>query len=586
MVGEDGQGGVKHGLTGIRTDGRPALVCLFGLLFAHAVCYGDWIVDDAAITFAYSRNLAEGHGLVAQRGLEPVEGFSNPLWMLAMAVPMLLSSFDPVFVPKLVGLACAGAAVWIVRGVAIDAVHASCGGAHESDGSLGSWLRNHAVDLASLWVVANPAFVIWCSSGLENGLTVLLVAFCVSHGSRADLGSPRSAVLGGVLGALIFANRPDGAFYFALYPALVLGCGGGRARLRMAATASLVALTGAGILTAWRWWVFGDVVPNTFHVKGEGTQTLALRAMLCGAVLGMALLLGPLTRERRVRTIGLLVVIVGTLYAMEARKPLGAVAGPLGWLVYAVVLWWAARRGPSSQAMGALHVGLLVALMQFCALPTDWMGEARFATPLVMIAPFVLVVACCEAWRGRELVSRIPARVAAVGVVAAVATLGVSFAVRARDFAARPTLSMSEVHARMEQRFDVWAEALRLGYASVLTPDVGGALWSRTLGVVDLGGLCDRRIGQLLGRDPAALADHVFEVVRPTFVMFHQSWTLRCGLAEDPRLAQDYVGVETSVDEWVFRRTGAAVHSGIFVRRDALFAGIGPDDLRHLVIGH
>ena len=61
------------------------------LLVAHALLFGEWIVDDAGITFAYARNLVDGHGLVSQPGLPPVEGFSNFLWMLTL-LPSLLAA--------------------------------------------------------------------------------------------------------------------------------------------------------------------------------------------------------------------------------------------------------------------------------------------------------------------------------------------------------------------------------------------------------------------------------------------------------------------------------------------------------------
>ena len=43
------------------------------------------LVDDAAISMTYARNLAEGHGLVWNAGQHPVEGYSNFLWTLWMA---------------------------------------------------------------------------------------------------------------------------------------------------------------------------------------------------------------------------------------------------------------------------------------------------------------------------------------------------------------------------------------------------------------------------------------------------------------------------------------------------------------------
>ena len=62
--------------------GIPTL--LVGL---HALVYGRWIIDDAAITFAYVRSIANGLGPVLQPGAETVEGYSNPAWLaLLLAV--------------------------------------------------------------------------------------------------------------------------------------------------------------------------------------------------------------------------------------------------------------------------------------------------------------------------------------------------------------------------------------------------------------------------------------------------------------------------------------------------------------------
>jgi hypothetical protein len=57
----------------------------FAVLLAHASVLGTWINDDAGITFSYARNLALGNGLVSQPGAEPVEGYSNFLWVLLFA---------------------------------------------------------------------------------------------------------------------------------------------------------------------------------------------------------------------------------------------------------------------------------------------------------------------------------------------------------------------------------------------------------------------------------------------------------------------------------------------------------------------
>src|SRR5205814_3853654 len=67
----------------------PAAALVIGLLavagyVSLTTCLSDWIVDDAAITFAYSKNLAAGHGLVITPGHAPEEGYSNTSWMLIL----------------------------------------------------------------------------------------------------------------------------------------------------------------------------------------------------------------------------------------------------------------------------------------------------------------------------------------------------------------------------------------------------------------------------------------------------------------------------------------------------------------------
>src|SRR4051812_9442686 len=44
------------------------------------------LFDDAMISMRYARNLAEGRGLVWNPGEQPVEGYTNFLWTLWMAV--------------------------------------------------------------------------------------------------------------------------------------------------------------------------------------------------------------------------------------------------------------------------------------------------------------------------------------------------------------------------------------------------------------------------------------------------------------------------------------------------------------------
>jgi len=68
-------------------------------------------VDDAYITFSFSKNLGTGHGPVFSHGLR-VEGYSNFLWMAVVAIRYLFSaSGDPLDFARFVAFACLAAAI-------------------------------------------------------------------------------------------------------------------------------------------------------------------------------------------------------------------------------------------------------------------------------------------------------------------------------------------------------------------------------------------------------------------------------------------------------------------------------------------
>src|SRR5262245_66626314 len=68
-----------------------------GLLFAWEVSTtARFVVDDAYITFSYSKNLARGLGPIYGHGVR-VEGYSNFLWMVLVAVPLVFArNGDPL----------------------------------------------------------------------------------------------------------------------------------------------------------------------------------------------------------------------------------------------------------------------------------------------------------------------------------------------------------------------------------------------------------------------------------------------------------------------------------------------------------
>lgn len=138
----------------------------------------------------------------------------------------------------------------------------------------------------------------------------------------------------------------------------------------------------------------------------------------------------------------------------------------------------------------------------------------------------------------------------------------------------RPPIPITEV-METGRRFERYGRIVHASGPSLLTADVGGALFFTSLRIYDLGMLTDRTIAQTLGsgvHSPSRklFHDYIFEQVRPTFILTraYHSWLAR--LDSDPRFRRDYEVIKEYEDKWVQQRYGVRVTSGDYVRRDVL----------------
>ncbi|MFL6203311.1 MAG: hypothetical protein ACJ76J_29445 [Thermoanaerobaculia bacterium] len=499
------------------------------VLFAHALLFGAWIVDDAGITFVYARNLAAGHGLVSQPGLPPVEGFSNFLWMLAFVPAFLAGLFDPVIVPKLASLAfLAGSFILLDR-------------------SLFSLTGRRAVSLVTLLLLAicSP-LVIWTVSGLENPLYVFLLCLLLWLIVRERLREREIGALplaAGAVAAGLALTRPDGILFAGLYPLLTIATGKGWRGRSFRYAAVFSALLGAFLL--FRWSYFGDLYPNTFYAKGGPNAKVYLDL---------------LTLQPRM-----------TAKAFDLFE---SVAGP-GNVLLPVALLAGTAFLIGRRRFEARHAVLLAfacfGAVPFLLLPFDWMEEYRFGTPFF---PFLYAYAVTLAASLGEMLLPDPARRRLPALVAGLAAVGLSltlFAGRSILFAATPTVSFQEVVERFGLRYNRYADLLKLDQGSILLPDVGGTLWTSRLRVYDLVGLTDRTIARTLEKRPEAFYDYIFGEAKPTFIHLHHYWTLQAGLDHDPRFQRDYIPLFRYFEPAVLERAeGFPLSSGDFIRRDAI----------------
>lgn len=494
-------------------SGRIAAVGVPTLLVGlHALLYGRWIVDDAAITFAYTRSLTTGAGPVLQPGAEVVEGWSNPLWLALLALGRFAGLFDRgawFGVPDYVAFPKVLALVLVAGMFACFLVIASA-----------LVRRPVLVTIAAGAVTAAvPSFVIWTMSGLENSLLALLAvgigAVLVRATVAGRLLAAGPAVGCGLLAAGAALTRPDGLIYAVAFPvaALVLLRGAELGAVVRAVVISAVAFAvPAGAYLGWRLATFGEWLPNTALAKSQGLP-------------GAAELARP----------GEIVGYLGWLGVLLAAVAIGA----------AVATPWSGRR-----AFVVLLVPLGLAVAAFGVLEGDWMGQLRFATPVWALGALVSVVAAAHVLpavsvRGRTVVA----------VLAAVPT-GASFVDSVRTFRAEPTAPLCLVAQNAGRNINGYAEFVTVEDATLLAPDVGGAALTSEMLITDLAGLADRRIAQYWAtEDWTALRDHVFVEVRPTFIKAHGGWSGTTGLAADPRMGADYVEVASTAGttDWVRR---------------------------------
>lgn len=495
-----------------RALGIPVGVAFIGFL-AHSWVFRAWIVDDAGISFAYAKHLAQGQGLVGQPGQPPVEGFTNLLWVLLIALSMSLRLFSAVVTPKVLSaLSVAAAFLWMGR-------------ATWNHGERPSWLIGLALGVTA----ATPAFAIWCSSGLENGLYAMLVAAMVAAAMRPAFERPHM-VVSGLLVFLAFCTRPDGILYFWIVPFLVgaeVARTGHDRRLGVYVLSFVVPCL---LLTAWRAHYYHDVLPNTFYAKrAEGSIQMAW--------VMKRLPLPFIWAGTSVLTTACAVLVARVSFAVGRRF------GPQ-------------RKGGRLSAT-TLALYFANALFVHQALPGDWMGEYRFATPAFLLGPSTILVVLWELWGARV------GRVLGIAAIASAALIvAVVYAVpRSAAFAASPTISFEGVRA-VTTRIGLVTDRLP-GRPAVLIPDVGGALWEDRFRVVDLAGLTDRSFPREMRHDPEPVRRQVLEVIRPEGIYLHSFWLRATGFEHDSVFRATYVPVwERRVDP------ESTLAEGFYLRRE------------------
>ena len=212
------------------------------------------LVDDAMISMRYAQHLADGHGLVWNIGEAPIQGFTNPGWVLLLALLHL------VRVPQnSISLAVMMVSAAILLGNTF-VVQRIC------------WAIAPTGRVAPLLAAAITAFyfplVFWSLRGMEVGLLVLLVNLAVLAALQVKSHAAGPAVCLGLLLSVAVLVRLDAVVQAVAILAYVLVFK--RAERTPAwLSASIVVMTLIAILLFQRAY-FGNMLPNTYYQKLAG----------------------------------------------------------------------------------------------------------------------------------------------------------------------------------------------------------------------------------------------------------------------------------------------------------------------------
>ena len=254
------------------------LVACGAMLWWHARQL-QFFCDDSYISYRYSQNLAEGHGLVYNVG-ERIEGYTNFLWVVMLAGAMKL------------GLAVEPASLWLGVAFLIGALALTFVEGRrlmESPAGASGVSSAFALVPVALLVCQGP-IVLWSISGLESSCFAAMTLAAILVFERGVAKKDwRRLFAAGALYAISTMVRPDGVVFgaaaglsLALSSLVARPLDLKRALLRgLALALGFAALFGPFVL--WRHSYYDDWLPNTFYVKAGGRANAELGLAYFGA---------------------------------------------------------------------------------------------------------------------------------------------------------------------------------------------------------------------------------------------------------------------------------------------------------------
>lgn len=600
--------------------------------FVHQVVLANWYIEDAAISFAYARNLAHGEGLVPFPGGERVEGYSNPSWVLLLAVFELVG-ISAEYAARGLQLLLAMATVPLVYRLGREAAP-----------------RHRVVGLLAATVLTfSSQFAIWGASGLENALFNFLLAMGLWRLTREARtgGFPWSAVWF----FLVAITRPEAVLYAAAAGAVVLFAHL-KARRGLGPVLRWAALFGVlfGAYQAWRWSYFAWPLPNTYYAKlgehrtpqllqweGKGWRYVRNWASTMGTGVLLPLVFLGLTGSRgapALATVGASLVVAFTVLLPGDQRLLLPAVLLATWTLFRAAAGREERPSPRASALGLLFVALLVGAAELARAggaesgapaPLWLFGSAPYAIAAVFlllplatlsrpgavarlacwatagVAVFFAIASSGDWMKGFRWMSllAVPGSVLLASGLAALAdyaqdvlgkrpgawrwagwgalALGLlGWAVpnvrHTQQFVRSPETSPYSVKMRVDYMNGV-RDRLHIDERVVaLDVDQGAHLWWSTYRMLDVAGLVDVPMAQSRF-ERSFIREYLFEENRPHFAHVHGGWASYSRIPTHPEFREGYVEIPG------YPSSRSRLHIGNHIRRDLVMTDTWPESV-------
>jgi len=201
--------------------------------------------EDAFITFRYVKHLLQGYGLVFNIGQAPIEGYSNFLWLLCVAITQLVFNINVIYVSLILSVLFT-----LITVILLIQFYP-----HKEN----SFRIKFVITIC---ILLNPLWLYWTYSGMETALFSFLITLTILVAMRVSDSWKDLGILA-IVEFLLFLCRMDGVL-------IILGIGICFILQKKYKTLWKTSFFLSVFLVPylmWKLWYFGNIFPNPFYLR-------------------------------------------------------------------------------------------------------------------------------------------------------------------------------------------------------------------------------------------------------------------------------------------------------------------------------